>query len=199
MFGLPVRRRTPLGPTRLVPVRWLLGVWAATLLAWAGGALAQGVELATLKAQRQDGALEIEFAVRVSLPKGVEDALGKGVPVYFVAEAALYRSRWYWRDERIARVRRSWRLAYQPLTGSWRVGLGALNQTYATLGEALLAASRSAGWGLAELNQIDPDKTHYVQFSYRLDTSQLPSPVQFGLAAGQGEWNVGVACVLQLE
>jgi hypothetical protein len=195
MIRLPVRRSTPLGPARLLPV--LLVVLA--LLGALPGAAAQGVELATLKAVREEGALELEFAVRLSLPKGVEDALGRGVPVYFVAQASLWRNRWYWRDERIARVRRSWRVAYQPLTGSWRVSLGGLNQSFATLGEALGAASRSAGWKLAELAQIDPDKSYYVEFDYRLDASQLPSPVQFGLAAGQGEWNIGVSRVLKVE
>jgi hypothetical protein len=66
--------------------------------------------------------------------------------MYFVAEATLLRNRWYWRDERVARVSRSWRLAYQPLTGTWRVGLGGLNQNHATLAEALAVVSRSGGW-----------------------------------------------------
>jgi hypothetical protein len=94
--------------------------------------------------------ISIEFAARLNLPRAVEDALQRGVPVYFVAEAQLLRSRWYWRDERVARVQRTWRVVYQPLTGTWRVGLGGLNQNHATLAEALAAASRSAGWKLAE-------------------------------------------------
>jgi hypothetical protein len=137
----------------------------------------------------------------VTLPPAVEDALQRGVPIYFAAEARLLRSRWYWRDERVARVSRSWRVAYQPLTNTWRVGLGGLHQTFDTLNEALGAASRSAGWKLAELASLDPDSRYTVEFSYRLDTSQLPGPMQFGLGAlgSQGEWAVGVARVLQVE
>lgn len=194
MQPLPVRRRTPLD----LAVRLLLGAW---LWAWALTALAQGVELATLKAVRAEGAVELEFSARITLPKAVEDALSRGVPVYFVAEAALLRSRWYWRDERVARVARSWRVAYQPLTGTWRVGLGGLNQSYASLAEALAAVSSSAGWRLAELAQLGSDKGHYIEFEYRLDTSQLPSPMQFGLSGlgGQGEWTVRVERVLKLD
>jgi hypothetical protein len=131
----------------------------------------------------------------------VEDALQRGVPIYFVAEAQLLRSRWYWRDERVARVTRSWRVAYQPLTGVWRVSLGGLNQTYPTLAEALAATSRSAGWKLADLSQLDADKSYYVEFSYRLDTTQLPGPMQFGLGGlgGQGEWVVGVSRALRVD
>jgi hypothetical protein len=102
----------------------------------------------------------------------------------------LLRSRWYWRDERVARVQRTWRVAYQPLTGTWRVGLGGLNQTHATLTEALAAASRSAGWKLADLSQIDPDKSYYVEFSYRLDTLAIARPDAVGLG-GQNDWAVG--------
>lgn len=184
---------------------WLrLGVAGALLalaLAAAPSARAQGVELATLQVQRDDGALTLDFTARVNLPRTVEEALHRGVPIYFVADARLLRDRWYWRDERVARVTRSWRLAYQPLTGSWRVGLGGLNQSFPSLGEALAVASRSAGWKLAELSQLDVDKSYYVEFSYRLDTTQLPGPMQFGLGGlgGQGDWAVGASRVLKVE
>jgi hypothetical protein len=164
----------------------------------AGGAWAQRVELTTLKASREEGELVLEFSARLTLTKTVEDALQRGVPIYFVAQADLYRSRWYWRDLRIARVSRSWRVAYQPLTGTWRVGLGGLNQTYPTLADALATVSRSAGWKLTELAQMDPESKHYLEFSYRLDTSQLPSPMQIGLG-GQGEWALGVDYVLKVD
>ena len=187
----------------LVRRRFLQGLQLLLVLAclWAGAVRGQAVELAALQATKADGALSLDFAVRVNLPAAVQDALQRGVPVYFVAEARLLRSRWYWRDERVARVSRSWRVAYQPLTNTWRVGLGGLHQTHDTLAEALSAASRSAGWKLAELSQLDPDSSYYVEFSYRLDTSQLPGPIQFGIGGpgDTGEWAVGVQRVLRLE
>ncbi len=158
----------------------------------------QGVELTALRTTRADGALNLDFSARVNLPRAVEEALTRGVPVYFVAQATLWRNRWYWRDERVARVSRQWRVAFQPLTGHWRVALGGLNQTHGSLAEALAAASRSAGWKLADIAQIDPDKTYNLEFEYRLDTSQLPSPMQFGLVT-QGDWAVGVSRVIKVE
>jgi hypothetical protein len=187
----PVRRFTMQGLWALAAVLWLS-------LAAALPVRAQGVELATLQTSRGDGGLNLEFAARVTLPRAVEDALHHGVPIYFVAEAQLLRNRWYWRDERVSRVSRSWRVAYQPLTGFWRVGLGGLNQTYATLAEALNTASRSAGWRLADLSQIDADKSYYLEFSYRLDTSQLPGPMQFGLG-GQNDWAVGAVRTIKVD
>ena len=159
---------------------------------------AQGVDLQSFGLARQDSVLTLDFAVSITLPKPVDDALQRGVPLYFVAQADLYRGRWYWRDERVAHVARSWRLAYQPLTNTWRVGLGGLNQSHATLAEALGAVSRSSRWRLAELAQIDSDKSYYVEFSYRLDTTQLPSPMQIGVGGAAG-WAVGVERVQRLE
>ncbi len=173
---------------------WLLLCCAVLVSA----ARAQGVELALLQTSRAEGGLNLDFSARLNLPKTAEDAMMRGVPIYFVAEATLLRGRWYWRDERVARVARSWRVAFQPLTGTWRVSLAGLNQSFATLAEALSAASRSAGWRLAELSQLEPDKAYYVQFSYRLDTSQLPGPMQFGLGGG-GEWSVGVNREIRVE
>jgi hypothetical protein len=200
--------------------RWLAGLTAGSLpVAWrrvqhlacrlwiglaiglcaaVPGAAAQGVELATLQLSRAEGALNLDFVARVTLPKAAEDALQRGVPIYFVAEARLMRGRWYWRDERVARISRSWRLAYQPLTSTWRVSLGGLNQTFPSLPEALSIASRATRWKLADLTQLEGDKNLFVEFSYRLDTSQLPGPMQLGLV-GTGDWAVGVDRVMRVE
>ena len=215
MHPPPVRRHILQGPLSALAVAvWrrrlkalalglgLSGAIAAVagfgLLAASPALRAQGVELATLQVNRAEGTLNLEFVARVSLPKAVEDALQRGVPLYFVAEARLLRNRWYWRDERVARIARSWRVAYQPLTNTWRVGLGGLHQTHPTLLEALTTASRSAGWKLADLAALDSDSRYYVEFSYRLDTSQLPGPMQFGLG-GQGDWSVGADRVLRVD
>ena len=202
MHVLPVRQNSLPGfvprPVWFKLQLLLLLVLTAACLGLPGVARAQGVELATLSTSRDEGALTLEFVARVSLPRAVEDALQRGVPIYFVAEAQLKRSRWYWRDERVARVSRSWRLAFQPLTSAWRVSLGGLNQSYPSLAEALSIVSRSANWKLADVAQLDGDRGHYIEFSYRLDTTQLPGPMQFGLG-GQGDWAVGVSRTLRVD
>lgn len=170
-------------------------------LTWAALGLparAQGVELASVQLHRQDGALTLDVSMRLRLSRTVEAALERGVPVYFVAEATVLRSRWYWRDERVSRVARTWRLAYQPLTSTWRVGIGAIAQTYGSLAEALAAITRTSGWKLADLAQIDPDARHTVEYSFRLDTSQLPSPMQIGLTA-QTDWELRFERTLRVE
>jgi hypothetical protein len=175
---------------------------AALVLPWwwslAPVALARGIDLQTLALHQEDGALNVEFSARLTLSSTVDDALQRGLPIYFVAEASLYRQRWYWRDLRVARVRRTWRLAFQPLTATWRVSLGGLTQTFATQAEALAALSTAGRWKLADLSDLEPGATHYVSFSYRLDTSQLPGPMQFGVD-NQSGWDMQVERELPLE
>lgn len=161
-------------------------------------ARAQGVDLLNVRTVKADGGLNLEFQARVNLPRAVDEALHKGVPVYFVAEGRLFANRWYWRDERVARVSRQWRLALQPLTNTWRVSLGGLSQSFASLDEALAAVSRSGGWRLAEQAQLDPDKSYYLEFSYRLDGSQLPAPIQLGLP-GSNDWGLGGSRTVKVE
>lgn len=178
-------------------------VAACLLLALAlvgAGARAQnpGVELNHLSLQRLDAGLALDFNARVVLPRAVEDAVQRGIPLYFVAEAKLYRSRWYWRDQRVARTQRTWRLTYQPLSDQWRVSLGGLGQTYTSLAEALTAISSAARWKIADPSQLDGDDRYYVEFSYRLDTSQLPRPMQIGIG-GQADWSLGVERTLRVE
>lgn len=160
-------------------------------------AQAQGVELPSIAAKRQDGGVVLDFVANLTLSKAVEDALRRGVPVYFVAEATVKKPRWYWRDDRVARISRSWRLSYQPLTSAWRVSLGAFSQSYPSLEEALTTVTRIAHWRIAD-SGIDGNDKYYVDFQFYLDSSQLPRPMQLDLGA-QSEWKLGVERTLQVE
>lgn len=163
----------------------------------APAARAQGVELPSISAKRQDGGVVLDFVANLTLSKAVEEALRRGVPVYFVAEAAVYQPRWYWRDNRIAKVERSWRLSYQPLTSAWRVSLGAFSQSYSSLEEALATVTRIAHWRIAD-SGVEPTGHYYVEFSFRLDASQLPRPMQLDLGA-QADWHLGVERTINVE
>lgn len=168
----------------------------AGLAGAAPGLRAQGVELSSLQVSRGDGALTLEYSGRLTLSPAVEDALHRGVPVYFTAHVTVLRSRWYWRDERIARIARTWRLSYQPLTSTWRVSLGGLAQSFPTLSEALAPMSRVAGWRLVEGDRLDPGERYYIEFSFQLDNTQLPRPMQLDL--GQ-DWKLGIERSVRVE
>jgi len=148
-------------------------------------------ELSSFDLVNGDEGVLLSYAVNFELPRGVDEALSKAVPLFFVAEAQVFRNRWYWRDQRIAHAVRIWRIVYQPLTSTYRVTFGGLSQNYVSRDEAFAAISRGSRWKVAEPGQIDEGSRHYVEFNYRLDTSLLPRPMQIGIG-GQADWSMSV-------
>ncbi len=154
-------------------------------------------EVNNFEVSRADDGVHLAFSLSFDLPRGVEEALHKGVPLYFVAQVELMRDRWYWRDKRVSQVERTWRLAFQPLTRKFRVSFGGLNQSYDSLPDALVAVRRVTSWKVAEPGALDGDG-HYIEFVYRLDTSLLPRPLQIGLG-GQPDWNLRVEKIHRID
>ena len=160
------------------------------------GAQVNPAEVTQLQVERTDEGVLLSATVHFELPQAVEEALAKGIPMYFVAEATIYRDRWYWYDKRVAYAARHMRLAFQPLTRRWRLQVSSqpignsgliLGQMFDTRDEALAAVQRVSHWKIADAAEVDPDTTHNVDFRFCLDVSQLPRPFQIG-AAGQAEW-----------
>jgi Domain of unknown function (DUF4390) len=187
----PAARRLSAGraPGAASPTRrqWLVAT-AALWLAPRGFASTTPA-LTFFEINRDDDAVALSYAVDFELAPGVEDALSKGIALHFVAEASVFRNRWYWRDRRIAQAARRWRVVYQPLTSNYRVSFGGLSRSYASRAEALAAVRRSVRWRIAEPGQVEPGSRHYLEFSFRLDTSQLPRPIQIGIE-GQDDWSL---------
>ena len=181
------RRGRPAAGWRLV---LCLAALALALLVQAP-ARAVEAELRQFEVIHNDEGVLLSYAVDLELSRAVEDALSKAVPLYFVADAQVFRDRWYWRDRRVASTVRVWRIVYQPLTQTYRVTFGGLSQNHPTRAEALSAITRQAHWKVADPGQIEEGSRHYVEFSFRLDTSLLPRPLQIGVA-GQPEWTLAV-------
>jgi len=169
----------------------LLGAWLLACLLLPAAARAGGVEIGAFEAQRQDDGLVLNYALDFELPRGAEEALAKAVPLYFVAEAEVYRSRWYWTDKRVASAVRVWRIVFQPLTFTYRVTFGGLSQSYATRSEAFAAMRRGVDWKIADPGQLENGSGHYVEFNFRLDTSLLPRPMQIGIGNAP-DWALAV-------
>ena len=157
-------------------------------------------EVSQFQLERTVEGVFLSTTVRFELPQPVEDALLKGVPMFFVAEADVLRERWYWTDKKQLTAERHMRLAFQALTRRWRLnvasgpmasnGLGvALNQSFDSLTDALAAIQRLNHWKIAEPGDIDPESRYAVNFRFRLDVSQLPRLFQIG-ALGQTDWSI---------
>jgi hypothetical protein len=163
--------------------------------AWAQGPQA---EITQLRLERTEEGVLLSANVAFEVPAIIDDALAKGIPMFFVAEAVLFRDRWYWYDKQVASAARHMRLSYQPLTRRWRLVVSptpignsglALGQTFETREEALSAVQRVSHWKIADLGDVDPDQRYNVDFRFRLDVSQLPRPFQIG-AVGHADWNI---------
>ena len=169
-----------------------VAAWLAFALLVQAPAGAADAELREFEVVHNDDGVLLSYAVDLELSRAVEDALSKAVPLYFVAEAQVFRDRWYWRDRRVASTVRVWRIVYQPLTQTYRVTFGGLSQSHPSRAEALSAITRQARWKVADPGQIEEGSRHYVEFGFRLDTSLLPRPLQIGVA-GQPDWTLAVA------
>ena len=185
----------------------LLLVWALASAA-AGPARGQsnaasGAEITEFHVERDEGEVLLTATVKFELTGLVEDALLKGIPMFFLAEAEVLRDRWYWADLKVASEARHMRLAYQPLTRRWRLNVGprplgnagvgvVLAQNFDTLAEALSAVQRFSRWRIANAGDVDPEANHTLRFRFALDVSQLPRPFQIG-AVGQSEWDISVS------
>ncbi|MGQ2980037.1 MAG: DUF4390 domain-containing protein [Polaromonas sp.] len=188
-------------------MRGVLAFFACVMMVCAGPAV-QAAEVTQLRMERSDDSVYLSATVRFELPMVVEDALLKGIPMFFVAEADIYRDRWYWYDKRVTTATRTMRLAFQPLTRRWRLNIlpgaisvtglrASLSQNYDTLSEAMAAIQRISRWRIADAAEIDATSTHKVEFRFRLDLSQLPRPFQIGVA-GQRDWAISVEDSRQL-
>ena len=166
-------------------------------------------EITQMRLERDAEGIYLFATLRVDLPAAVEEALVKGVPMYFVAEAEVMRHRWYWSDKVVASVQRHMRLAYQPLTRRWRLNVASgvitnssmgmtLNQSFDTLAEAMTAVRRLSGWKVADASVLDPGSTHKVELRFALDLAQLPRPFQIG-AFGQSDWTISARAMQQIS
>jgi len=90
-------------------------VLALALLALAPAVRAQSAnaEITQLRVELAEEGVLLSASVRFDLPPVIEDALAKGIPMFFVTEAVLFRDRWYWYDKQIVTAARPLRPSFQ--------------------------------------------------------------------------------------
>jgi len=146
------------------------------------------VKKASLQPSEDGYILEADFEIALTAP--LEDALNKGVPLYFTFEFEVIRPRWYWFNQRVAGARQQYRLSFNALTRQYRVGVRNLYQNFASLAEALEFMSRVRLREIVETADLARGYTYIAGVRLRLDTSQLPRPFQI-TAIGSRDWSIG--------
>lgn len=167
----------------------LLLFGAVAVLMLARPAQAEGilVRSAELVAAEEGYYLQADF--EISLNSTLEDALNKGVPLYFLLEFELIRPRWYWLDDKVLATQQQYRLAYNALTRQYRLGIGAFFQNFGDLNEALSFLSRVRRRQVLELGVLSRGSIYSAAVRMRLDVSQLPKPFQLNALASR-DWNL---------
>jgi len=131
--------------------------------------------------------LEADF--EVTLTHTLQEALNKGVPLYFTLEFELERPRWYWWNATLANARQEYRLSYNALTRQYRVGLRTLYRNFTSLAEALDFLSRVRVREVAEAGALNKGGSYRAALRLRLDSSQLPRAFRVS-AVGSREWTI---------
>jgi len=166
----------------------------------ASAAIAEGIEVNRVEARLTEEGYRLMADFKIVLPSSVEEALKRGVTLYFVGEMSVHRTRWYWVDTEIASFEQTTKLSYNTLTRQYRISRGGLFQSFFELKEALHAVGHQTSPPIPT-NQFDNEGEGYISrwtkkdsqigavASMRLDLGQLPKPLQVN-ALTSDQWSV---------
>jgi hypothetical protein len=182
------------GPGRRSALRRLVGLAAgaavgslAATLGTPARADAIGVKSAELRAEDDDFVLNADFDL--TLNATLEEALQRGVPLYFLLELEISRPRWYWLDDKVVSYSVQYRIAWNALTRQYRVSSGLFGQTLYTLEEVERFLSRVTSRAVARRDQLQKGVRYDAALRLRLDVNQLPKPFQVDALASR-EWSL---------
>jgi hypothetical protein len=159
------------------------------LIAAAPFVRAEGISVtsATIEPAEDGWSLEATFDVQFS--QRLEEAVNRGVPLYFVVEFELSRPRWYWFDEKPVVLSQTYRISYTPLLRQYRLSVGSVYQNFTRFEEVTRVLSRLRGWHVADKGALKKDQVYQASVRMRLDTAQLPKPFQLN-AISSRDWTL---------
>lgn len=151
-------------------------------------ARAEAVEIGDPTVENSDAGYLLSIGFTFDLTRALQDALRRGIPLYFTTEVQVRRPRWYWFDEKTSTVSHTVRLTYNVLTQQYRVAPdgGGLQQNFASLEDALALVRRQRIL-IAEKGALKPGERYNVTVSMGLDVARLPKPFQVH-ALNSSDW-----------
>lgn len=159
--------------------RWLL--FGSLLLALGWQTRAQ--EAASASVNRIDpvvinGQLRLDLDISLQLNAVMQQALSRGVPLYFALDLEIEEPRWWWLNKTIVDTSLERRLSYNALTRSWRVSTGDLSIPAASYDDAIEVLKRVRDWPIVLSDRFEPDQRYLGRVRIRLDSEQLARPLQ---------------------
>lgn len=152
-------------------------------------ALAAEISLRSVQLVPSDDGYSLTADANINFNTRLEEAVNKGVVLYFAADFELTRPRWYWFDEHVIHRSKTFQLSYHALTRQYRLSTGALHQGYATLEEALLVLSHLRHWQVLDKGEVKAGQTYVAALRLHLDLTQMPKTFQVSALANK-DWNL---------
>jgi hypothetical protein len=125
----------------------------------------------------------------INLNARLDEAIARGVTLYFVVDFELSRSRWYWLDEQVVSRSQTFQLSYHALTRQYRLSSGALHQSFTSLDDAQRILSRLRHWQVLDKGAVKADQSYLAAVRMRLDLTQMPKTFQVNALANR-DWNL---------
>lgn len=151
---------------------------------------AEGVEVRDVHLESTEEGYRLSAAYDLELNRGLEDALARGIPLYFTTEVEIIRPRWLWFDAKEITRTQTVRISYNVLTRQYYAAMtGRIHQSFASLDDALSTVRRPNRWLVADRNTLKPGETYEVAVRMQLDVAQLPKPFQVH-AMNSSDWRL---------
>ncbi|WDD95712.1 DUF4390 domain-containing protein [Burkholderia sp. FERM BP-3421] len=173
----------------LLPFRLAAALVMALALCLAVVARAEPVAVQRASLQSDGSGWSLDARFDFELNANLEDAVNKGIPLYFTTDFELSRARWYWFDEQPVSVSQTIRLSFQPLTREYRVSTGGLQLGFPSLKEALAVIKHVTSWHVIDKSQVRAGETYTASVRMQLDTALMPKPFQVD-AVNNRDWSL---------
>jgi hypothetical protein len=176
--------------------RRFLTCWLSTMLmlmlaiAHPPARAAEGIEIIQAHLEPSDEGHKLSATFAFDLTRGLEDALSRGITLYFTTDVEIIRPRWYWFNEKAIVASRTTRISYNVLTRQYRAAAtDSLQQNFTSLDDALSLIRRPSRWLVAEKGVLKPGEQYTVAVHMNLDLAQLPKPFQVH-ALNNSDWRL---------
>lgn len=183
----PSFRAPAFAPARRTVLRAAVGIALAALVAPAQGDV---IPVRSTDLRIEDGEVLLSAQFDLSLTPPLEEALQKGIALYFTLEFDLARPRWYWADEKVAQWSITYRVSWNELTRQYRVASGPLaGGSFETSEDVQRFIGRITSRPVARADALSKGARYEAAVRMKLDSNQLPKPFQLN-ALTSHEWQL---------
>jgi hypothetical protein len=165
------------------------GAGALLALVALAPALADEIPVTSASLRIDDGEVLLSAEFDVSLTPALQEALDKGVPLYFTIDFDLVRARFLWFPEKIAQWSITYRVSYSSLTRQYRVASGPLGQAFESREDVERFIGHVASRRVAGADELSKGARYEGAVRMKLDVNLLPKPFQVSALASR-EWQL---------